>query len=142
MRLAINACYGGFGLSPKALRRFAELRGRNCFFFQNHPPGQIGLLDLHRYWPISDTEAEQAVFWSAFDVPDPNGLTDWGTHALYARDIARDDPILLQVIDELGEEADGRCAKLKVVEIPDGVAWAIEEYDGNEWVSEEHRTWS
>ena len=31
---------------------------------------------------------------------------------------------------------------LKVVEIPDDVEWEIEEYDGNEWVSEVHRCWS
>ena len=30
---------------------------------------------------------------------------------------------------------------LKVVEIPDGVDWEIEEYDGEEWVSEKHRVW-
>jgi hypothetical protein len=28
-----------------------------------------------------------------------------------------------------------------VVTIPDDVAWTIEEYDGNEWVAEVHRTW-
>jgi hypothetical protein len=27
------------------------------------------------------------------------------------------------------------------VDIPDDVKWEIEEYDGNEWVAEVHRTW-
>ena len=31
---------------------------------------------------------------------------------------------------------------LKIVEIPEGVRWEIEEYDGKEWVAEMHRTWS
>jgi len=31
---------------------------------------------------------------------------------------------------------------LKIVDIPDGVEWEIEEYDGMEWVAEKHRTWS
>ena len=30
---------------------------------------------------------------------------------------------------------------LGIVEIPDGVEWEIEEYDGDEWVSEKHRKW-
>jgi hypothetical protein len=27
------------------------------------------------------------------------------------------------------------------VDIPDDVKWQIEEYDGNEWIAESHRTW-
>jgi hypothetical protein len=57
-------------------------------------------------------------------------------------EIRRDDPVLIGVIDELGEEesSDLLC-RLKVVTIPDGVDWQIEEYDGLEWIAEKHRTW-
>ena len=61
---------------------------------------------------------------------------------VYAHDIERDDPILIEIIEELGEKAEGVCARLKIVEIPDNVNWTIEEYDGKEWISETHRTWS
>jgi hypothetical protein len=37
--------------------------------------------------------------------------------------------------------ANGRFAKLKLVDIPLDIQWAIEEYDGDEWVIEKHRTW-
>ena len=57
------------------------------------------------------------------------------------RDIARDSDLLVRVVGELGSAADGAVARLAVVEIPDGIEWAIEEYDGNEWVAEKHRTW-
>ena len=60
----------------------------------------------------------------------------------YDRDIPRDDPILIKVIQELKEDADGFAAQLKILDIPDDVEWQIEEYDGNEWVAERHRTWS
>jgi len=38
-------------------------------------------------------------------------------------------------------DVDGTYSDLKVVEIPDGVNWYIEEYDGLEHVAERHRTW-
>jgi len=56
-------------------------------------------------------------------------------------DIDRADPALIQVVEELGKKSFDRYAKLRVVEIPEGVSWFIEEYDGLEHVSEKHRTW-
>jgi len=58
-----------------------------------------------------------------------------------SRDIKRSDSDLVAVIESLGEKANGFAASLKVVEIPEDVDWYIEEYDGNEWVAEKHRTW-
>lgn len=57
-------------------------------------------------------------------------------------DIERDDPYLVQVVREMGSSANGKYAKLKIVEIPGDIEWEIAEYDGNEWVAEKHRTWS
>ena len=50
--------------------------------------------------------------------------------------VKRNDPKLIYVVETLPTD------DLKIVEIPDGVDWEIEEYDGKEWVSEVHRTWS
>lgn len=54
---------------------------------------------------------------------------------------ARVCPALIFAVEALGAGASDDCAKLKVVEIPAGVEWTVEEYDGLEWVAEEHRTW-
>jgi hypothetical protein len=59
-----------------------------------------------------------------------------------SHEMQRDDPVLIKIVEDLGAEANGSYAKLKVVEIPDDVDWAIDEYDGKEWVAEKHRTWS
>jgi hypothetical protein len=60
----------------------------------------------------------------------------------YRWEIERDDPVLIQVIEEVGLESAGSAyAELKIVEVPDGVKWHIYEYDGMEHVAEEHRTW-
>lgn len=67
------------------------------------------------------------------------GITaeDWSAY-----NVARDDPYLVKVVRDLGMSANGPYSNLKVVEVPGDVEWEIEEYDGNEWVSEKHRTWS
>jgi hypothetical protein len=49
---------------------------------------------------------------------------------------------LVEVVEVLGEAANGFAANLKIVEIPEDVEWCVEENDGREWVSEKHRTWS
>ena len=93
-RIVINRCYGGFGLSNLAAKRYRELA-----------------------WI-----PEEELFWT-YDIP-------------------RDSAILLQVIDELGaQESSGPHAELKVIEVPEGVKWHIGEYDGMEWIAEDHRQW-
>jgi hypothetical protein len=54
-------------------------------------------------------------------------------------DVPRDDPFLVAVVPMLMPPSP--YARLKVVEIPDGVLWKIEEYDGLEHIAEEHQTW-
>lgn len=72
------------------------------------------------------------------DTPAPRRIMD-----SYYPDIERNNPTLVATIEALGPmAAGGELANLKVVEIPDGVAWEIQEYDGNEWVAEKHDTWS
>lgn len=60
----------------------------------------------------------------------------------YASHLQRNDPDLIAVVEELGEESWGTYAQLKVIDVPDDVDWYIDEYDGKEHVAERHRTWS
>jgi hypothetical protein len=113
MKIVINKCHGGFGLSEKAMYRYAELAGFKLVEGDKH--------SLYTEYYKNEV-GEDCGFWE--------------------HDIERDDPILIQVVEELGEEAWGFAAELKVVEIPDGVDWEINEYDGWEHIAEKHRTWS
>ena len=65
------------------------------------------------------------------------GITDPN---FYYYDIPRDCPVLVEMVER--GDVDGDYSELKVVDIPDGVNWYIEEYDGMEHVAERHRTWS
>lgn len=55
--------------------------------------------------------------------------------------IQRDDPILIELVETMGDSVNTVYSKLKVVEIPADVEWIIQDYDGAEWVAEKHRKW-
>ena len=112
MKIVINTCFGGFDLSDEAIQLYAKLAGINLV----EGPMQYGI--THFY---VDSVSEENYF------------------SYYQ--IARDDGFLIETVETLGEAANGDCAALKVVEIPDDVDWEIDEYDGNEHVAEKHRTW-
>lgn len=54
--------------------------------------------------------------------------------AFYDFNLDRTDPILVQVIEELGQRANGRYAELYICELPEGTRYRIDEYDGLESV--------
>lgn len=71
------------------------------------------------------TEGEPSVFGSVhFEVV--------GEPAWYMRDIERTDPVLVAIVEEWGDAANGLCAALKVVDLPAGTRYRISEYDGFE----------
>ena len=61
--------------------------------------------------------------------------------------ICRTDPVLIEVVEELGESAkniiNGNLFDLKIIYIPDNLQYSIEtNCYGEEQVVESHRTWS
>lgn len=141
MRVVINSCYGGFSLSAMATKLYYEKRGKEVYFFK-------GGLGKEPYVEISLDKADSTFFWHSFNTPtppDPNNKSEsheWNKQYLTNRPEDRSDPDLITVVEELGPAANGSCASLRIVEIPDGVAWGIHEYDGYESVEEVHRSWS
>jgi hypothetical protein len=116
MKVVINACHGGFGLSDEAIEYYGELKNLNL------------VKQKSEHFTLTGYD------WYVGEIADENFFSD--------RNIARNDPDLIRVVEELEEEADAQYAELKIVEIPDGVEWEINEYDGYEHVAEKHRTWS
>lgn len=53
----------------------------------------------------------------------------------------RESEHLVLAVETLKERANGSSADLKVVEIPDGVDYYIDYYDGVESIHENHRSW-
>lgn len=138
MEVVINGCFGGFGLSEAGVRAYWKRKGKQVHAYGRRPgtsyfdepkPDAFRLPEGEYFMPRDHPEFERYNKW-------------YSDHTLYDRDIPRDDSDLVAVVKELGDAANDEYAKLRIVEIPDGVKWRIEEYDGNEHVAEEHRTWA
>ena len=92
-KIAINRCFGGFGLSHDAVIRYHELKGNTL------------VVEYDKNWKMYHyclNEKDESNYWTHHVIP-------------------RDDPALIQVVEELGKGADGDHAELKIVEIPDDV---------------------
>lgn len=87
-KIVYNGCFGGFGLSEAAWKRYQELGG---------------------------TAADADVY----------DLGYGGNRA---------DPVLVQVVEELGDRANTRFSDLRIKDVPAGTKYRIDEYDGHESV--------
>lgn len=133
MEIVVNRCFGGFGLSYKAVMRYAELIGKNIYAYKGD-----GDFNSHKCKQIFKDDG-----FCTFYLTEPN-LTKFpkGNNLFFReRDIPRNDKNLIKVVKELGEKANYRFSHLEIVEIPDDVDWEISEYDGMETVEEKHRSW-
>lgn len=138
--IVINTEHGGFGLSHAAIKRYHEINNQKIWIEPNKKYNSVNtvwLVPEDERVPIADTENWHTL--SDQEKLDYNNLYE--SQTWHERHLTRDDPTLVQVVRELGSAANGRFAKLKIVEIPAGVDWQIDEYDGAEWVAEKHRTW-
>ena len=119
VKIAINRCFGGFGLSNKAFELLLSKKGVE---FEKKPSKKSfgGGVDYYT-----------------------KGHVDEYDHYLSEHSFCEDrsDADLIAVIEELGKDSWGWASDLAIVEIPDDVKWHIHEYDGMEHVAEDHRTW-
>jgi len=123
VKIVVNRCYGGFGLSDAACEWLMKNRG---YTLGN---GKI-------------TED-----WETFNIVTYDGFMS--TYAILSTpdEVSSDDnkfrthPDVIAVVEALGKGANGSCAGLEIIEIPDGINWHIDEYDGVETVHEAHRSW-
>ena len=140
MKVVINRCFGGFGLSHVALMRYFEIKGIKVY-----PEQDKGHWGFWTYWTvkledrIEIKEGEDFYKMSLEDRCAYNATQSAQT--VGERDIERHDPALIQAVEELGDAANGNYAELTVIQIPDDVDYVVEEYDGLEHIAEAHRTW-
>jgi len=130
MKVVINDCYGGFGVSCDALLELVK-RGSKI---------------------VKENDAAE---WNGIGwVPFRDGYSRTKTCSLIRKDgkvyfidgnddvATRSNADLIAVVEALGDGANDVFASLKIIDVPDDRSLVIEEYDGREWVAEKHETWS
>lgn len=105
-KVAYNSKYGGFGISYLAVDRLIEL---------GHPKAQA-LKGLYITYDGKWTGQ------GGCHTDNPDCF------------IPRHDPLLIQVLEELGPKGDGECAKIRLLEMDDSDHYQISEFDGLEKV--------
>ena len=115
MKIVINKKHGGFGLSEEAVLLYGDKKRLNIIAQQ-------------------DEKVKTITHYYLDEKKDGNQFGEW--------EIERTDPVLVEVVEQLGDLANSCYSKLKVVEVPDDIKWYIHDYYGNEEVHEEHRKWS
>lgn len=138
MKVVINGCFGGFNLSPLAVKMIAERKGKQCYFFKYSWLGK-------KHEEITFKEAQGKLYWVAFSVKNPDEHLREGKDGeieLDSRPDDRADKVLVGVVEEIGRRANGFGTDVKIVEIPDGIDYIIDDYDGLETIREKHRIWS
>jgi hypothetical protein len=140
MKLVINRCYGGFGISHEGMMRYFEIKGQKVW-----PEQGGGYWKFWTYWtvkPEDRPESKEGDDFYKLPLEERAAYNKAQSElTVYQRDVPRNDPALVQMVEELGKKADGEHAELVVVEIPNDISWDIAEYDGMERVEEKHRAW-
>lgn len=128
MKIVLNRCFGGFGLSDKAIKSCIS-RG----------------MTVTTYSKEGELKSKEADF---VKLPrDKKGKGFFKDNEFYTNKNSDKDfrvnPILIEVIEKLGESANAQCAELEIIDIPftDCDGWEITEYDGKERVEENHSSW-
>lgn len=137
MKIVINRCWGGFGLSNDAVLRYAELKGFKVYpvVDKRDKDGRF----VHKFANYTNQKDPFSIHYLTKPLRE-DGTYEEGSYfsPIY---IDRTDPVLVQVVEEMGDVANDENSSLHIVEIPDDVKYEIDNYDGMETVHEIHRSW-
>lgn len=136
-KVILNKCFGGFDVSKEAYMLYAKRKGLTLYLYESE--------FINRKFIYKKVNDDNSIFRHYFikDMGDNVEISneDYEKYCLYLKDEHREDPILIEVVEELGEKASGRFGNLKVVEIPDDLEYVIDEYDGIETLHQKVEEW-
>ena len=134
MKVILNKCFGGFGLSYEAYKLYAKKKGLELFAYELGPNLTYRRANAKESFLVTYTTRDCG------DNPKFTDETEW-KDVLYLSSEHREDPVLIEVVEELGDEANTTFSNLRIVDIPDGMDYVIDEYDGIETLHARVKEW-
>lgn len=131
MEVILNKCYGGFGVSDAAYRMYAAKSGLDLFAYD---------VSGNRL-PVGSSNFCVTYYTKDFGEHLDRKNEDTRGYFFRLDDSHRTDPLLIEVVKELGDDADSAFSKLKIVDIPDGMDYVIDDYDGIETLHQKVMEW-
>lgn len=132
-KVVYNACYGGFNLSKEACQRYWDIKGAQVWIEDDTRFKIIGIFVVwlvapeHRI-PLKDADE----FYSMSKDEHIEYTRKYSSQTWSYDSISRHDLVLVQVVEQLGSEANGEYANLQIQEVYK--PYHIDNYDGYESV--------
>lgn len=125
-KVVYNSCYGGFGFRSEIIKWVRDNEE-----------------ELKKVYNDADVEnlVEATIKGEKYD----DGSGPKTTDGVSTFNIWRDNDLLADIVDgetDYSGMINTRHSSLRVAEVPDGVEWVIDEYDGVETVKEKTRSFS
>lgn len=128
MKIILNKCFGGFGVSREGYELYAKKINKKIYAYDYEDYGN----DIFRR--TYKDSGFNCYFTKDFGEVAKISDEDYKKYILNLTEDYREDKALIEVVEELGGKASGGFAELEVVEIPDNSFYKIDEYDGVETI--------
>lgn len=145
MKVVINVCYGGFGVSTAALIELIKMKSelvkivpiekfsgcKNLQEYRKKNPYRVRNCNIKVRGFERDNSPDVLFKKDMVYTPKDGRFLSFRSHN-----------DLIEIVEKLGKKSWGEFAELKIIEVPDDVDWIVDEYDGRETVEEVHRSWN
>lgn len=135
-KVILNKDFGGFDISKKGYELYAKKKGLDLYMYETEFKGKNCF-----YKKTNDDALLTQYFTKDFGDNIDISEEDYRNYSLYLDGGHREDPILIEVVEELKEKANGKYSELKIVEIPDDLDYVIDNYDGIETLHQRVQEW-
>lgn len=148
MKVVINKCHGGFGISNEAMAKLIKKESDvlDIESLENWSRDSGCPENIEEYCDNRDPKSldKKKIDGKTYYI-DMGVFLDFEDGLYYRLDSydmeTRTHEDLIELVEQMGDNVNGYYSELKIVEIPDDIDWKISEFDGMERIEEKHRSW-
>ena len=137
-KVILNKSYGGFMPSHDAYKLYAEKTGQELYCYTMKFERAEGLGKAKTTYVL---HSEPSSIFDTYTTKYQGETTEKLDCVLDLDAKFREDPVLIEVIEQLGDKANSRMSNFKIVEIPDDLVYTVDNYDGIETLHQKVQEW-